>query len=300
MIGATDSARCRSRPISPRRRRRRPKEVRSPAASLMIGMRHTHSAIFQAVRMGPPFYALDGARERGNDRARTRSSRDASLFREMGGLKRIARLPATHHRAVQHRPLTFFPLLSPRRRRVQERGPAGFAQGTPPDVDRRSDAVSDPIARIVSGNSIQPEETPSSSRAEQLRTFFALARGRLARRGGIAIHAEVLHLPHASRDMDKKDKNADVYSALPSPLTGPRSAWGSSGASRGRPRRLLWPARSTRTSRSGRMARLGPCSAGGCRRPPFPPAPAKKSAPGQKLTKLTLDHVFFHACDRVG
>ena len=29
-------------------------------------------------------------------------------------------------------------------------------------------------------------------------------------------------------------------------------------------------------------------------------ATAKKSAPGQKLTKLTLDHVFFHACDRVG
>ena len=57
MSGATDSARCRSRPISPRPRRRRPKEVRSPAASLMIGMRHTHSAIFQAVRMGPPFFS---------------------------------------------------------------------------------------------------------------------------------------------------------------------------------------------------------------------------------------------------
>ena len=79
----------------------------------MIGMRHTHSAIFQAVRMGPPFYALDGARERGDDRARARSSRDANLFREMGGLKRIAHLPATHHRAVQHRPLTFFPLPHP-------------------------------------------------------------------------------------------------------------------------------------------------------------------------------------------
>jgi hypothetical protein len=74
----------------------------------MIGMRHTHSAIFQAVRMGPPFYALDGARERGDDRARARSSRDASLFREMGGLERIARLPATHHRAVQHRPAHVF------------------------------------------------------------------------------------------------------------------------------------------------------------------------------------------------
>lgn len=149
--------------------------------------------------------------------------------------------------------------------------------------------MSAPIARIVSGNSIQPEETPSSSRAEQLRTFFALARGRLARRGGIAIHAKVLHLPHASRDMDKKDKNADdVYSALPSPLTGPRFAWGSSGASRGRPRRLLWRARSTRISRSGRMARLGPCSAGGCRRPPFPPAPAKKSARVKIETSTTF------------
>ena len=148
--------------------------------------------------------------------------------------------------------------------------------------------MSAPIARIAPGNSIQPEETPSSSHAEQSRTFLALARGRLARRGGIAIHAKMLHLPHTARDMDKKDKNADVHSALPSPLTGPRSAWGSSGASRGRPRRLLWPARSTRTSRSGRMARLGPCSAGGCRRLPFPPAPAKKSARAKIDTSTTF------------
>lgn len=240
------------------------------------------------------------ARERGNERASLQTSLLRRLVDVSRGFRRTLCRRLSHYRQIQTLTVTFFLSHPRRRRRVQERGPAGFAQGTPPDVDRRSDAVSDPIARIVSGNSIQPEETPSSSRAEQLRTFFALARGRLARRGGIAIHAEVLHLPHASRDMDKKDKNADVYSALPSPLTGPRSAWGSSGASRGRPRRLLWPARSTRTSRSGRMARLGPCSAGGCRRPPFPPAPAKKSAPGQKLTKLTLDHVFFHDCDRVG
>ena len=233
--------------------------------------------IFEAVRMGP----VERATSRARTRKRTRIASDISI--KASG-RRFSRFsphlvpptvalppdPDAHRHVFLSHPR--------RRRRVQERGPAGFAQGTPPDVDRRSDAVSDPIARIVSGNSIQPEETPSSSRAEQLRTFFALARGRLARRGGIAIHAEVLHLPHASRDMDKKDKNADVYSALPSPLTGPRSAWGSSGASRGRPRRLLWPARSTRTSRSGRMARLGPCSAGGCRRLPFPPAPAKKSA----------------------
>ena len=194
MSGATDSARCRSRPISPRRRRRRPKEVRSPAASLMIGMRHTHSAIFQAVRMGPPFYALDGARERGNDRARTRSSRDASLFREMGGLKRIARLPATHHRAVQHRPLTFFPLpFTPRRRRVQERGPAGFAHGTPADVDRRSDEVSATIARIALGNRIAPRGTPFTSRAHRAWVHSARARARIARANGIGYPCELLH-----------------------------------------------------------------------------------------------------------
>ena len=70
--------------------------------------------------------------------------------------------------------------------------------------------MSAPIARIAPGNSIQPEETPSSSHAEQSRTFLALARGRLARRGGIAIHAKMLHLPHTERDMDKKNKNADV------------------------------------------------------------------------------------------
>ena len=150
----------------------------------MIGMRHTHSAIFQAVRMGPPFYALDGARERGNDRARARVSRDASLFREMGGLKRIARLPATHHRAVQHRPLTFFPLLSPRRRRVQERGPAGFAHGTPANVDRRSDEVSATIARIALGNGIAPRGTPFTSRAHRSLVHFALARARIARANG--------------------------------------------------------------------------------------------------------------------
>ena len=193
MIGATDSARCRSRPISPRRRRRRPKEVRSPAASLMIGMRHTHSAIFQAVRMGPPFYALDSARERGDDRARARSSRDASLVREMGGLERIARLPATHHRGVQHRPLTFFPLPHTRRRRVQERGPAGFAHGTPADVDRRSDEVSATIARIALGNRIAAYITPFASRAHRAWVHSARARARIARANGISYPCELLH-----------------------------------------------------------------------------------------------------------
>ena len=217
------------------------------------------------------------ARERGNERASHQTCPLRRLVDVSRGFRRILRRRPSHYRQIQTLTVPFFSHPR-RRRRVQERGPAGFAQGTPPHVDRRSDAVSAPIARIAPGNSIQPEETPSSSHAEQSRTFLALARGRLARRGGIAIHAQMLHLPHTARDMDKKDKNADVHSALPSPLTGPRSAWGSSGASRGRPRRLLWPARSTRTSRSGRMARLGPCSAGGCRRLPFPPAPAKKSA----------------------
>lgn len=155
--------------------------------------------IFEAVRMGPRSNARHRACERGNERASHQTSLLSRLIDVFRGFGRILRRRPSHYRQIQTRSPSRF-LSHPRRRRsVQERGPAGFAQGTPPHVDRRSDAVSAPIARIAPGNSIPPEQTPSSSHAEQSRTFFALARGRLARRGGIAIHAKMLHLPRGQK-----------------------------------------------------------------------------------------------------
>lgn len=103
----------------------------------------------------------------------------------------------------------FFPFLTPRRRRVQERGPAGFAHGTPADVDRRSDEVSATIARIALGNGIAPRGTPFTSRAHRAWVHSARARARIARANGISYPCELLHETRFDR------KKADVHATLP-------------------------------------------------------------------------------------
>ena len=137
--------------------------------------------------------------------------------------------------------------------------------------------MSDPIARIVSEIRLT-EETPSLRVRAVADVFRARAR-RLARRGGIAIHP-VLHLLRLE-DMDKTKTLTSV--TLPS-RSQDRDPHGDHREPPGEDPGGYYGQRALRTS-SGRMARLGPCSAVGA----VALVPRTCDKVGQpKLTKLTL------------